>query len=191
MSHYFENDKNLKGREHSIKVKFNDKNFTFLTDSGVFSKNKLDFGTRTLLESIPQLQGDVLDLGCGYGPIGIILSKINNVKIDMIDINEKSVDLAKTNATTNKVYVNIMLNDGFDINKEYDFIISNPPIRIGKEKMYGLLKNALKHLKEEGELWIVVNKDQGAKSLIKEFQKEYNVEVVNKNKGFYVKKLTK
>jgi len=190
MSHYFENDKNLKSDLQVIKVSILNTDFTFSTDSGVFSKKGLDFGTRTLLESLSPLKGNILDLGCGYGPIGIILSKLNEIKVDMIDINERSVELAKRNADKNKVNVNIVSSDGFDnIKKEYDYIISNPPIRIGKEKMYQLLIDALKHLKKDGELWIVINKEQGAKSLINDFEVEYTVEVVNKNKGFYIIKL--
>ena len=190
MSHYFENDKNLKSDEQLIKVSVNNTDLTFLTDSGVFSKKGLDFGTRSLLESIPDVKGNILDLGCGYGAIGIYIAKTTNSKVDMIDINERSVKLAKRNSILNNVDVNIMSNDGFDnIDERYDFIISNPPIRIGKEKLYQLLNDALKHLKKDGELWIVINKNQGVKSLINDFEKEYTVEVVKKNKGFYIIKL--
>jgi len=190
MSHYFENDKNLKSDEQLIKVSVNNTDLTFLTDSGVFSKKGLDFGTRSLLESIPDVKGNILDLGCGYGAIGIYIAKTTNSKVDMIDINERSVKLAKRNSILNNVDVNIMSNDGFDnIDERYDFIISNPPIRIGKEKLYQLLNDALKHLKKDGELWIVINKNQGVKSLINDFGKEYTVEVVKKNKGFYIIKL--
>ena len=74
MSHYFENDKKVQSEERKTKAIIKNKSFTFITDNGVFSKKGLDFGTRTLLEALPDyIQGDVLDIGCGYGPIGIYL----------------------------------------------------------------------------------------------------------------------
>ena len=105
----------------------------------------------------------------------------------MIDINERSVDLALKNSSLNKVKNNVFVSDVYsNINKKYDFIISNPPIRVGKEILYKILFDAKEYLKDNGELWIVVNKDQGAKSLMKDLEKSYNVNLVKKNKGFYV-----
>ena len=105
----------------------------------------------------------------------------------MIDINERSLKLAKENALKNKVTVNIFKSDIYEnVSKKYNYIISNPPIRVGKEILYKILFEAKEHLKENGKLWIVVNKDQGAKSVIKDLQKVYNVRVTAKNKGFYV-----
>ena len=96
MSHYFTNDY-VKSEEKSINVIINDIKLKFIVDNGVFSKKGLDFGTRTLLENINlnEVKGDVLDFGCGYGPIGIYLKKITNANIDMIDINERALKLAK------------------------------------------------------------------------------------------------
>lgn len=187
MTHYFENDKNLKSDEKRINVIINNKKFTFLTDNGVFSKKGLDFGTRTLLESLPNISGDVLDIGCGYGPIGIYLKKSFDVNADMIDINLRSLKLAKKNALLNKVEVNVFESNIYEkIIKKYDYIITNPPIRIGKEKLYEILFEAKNILKKDGQLWFVINKNQGAKSTIKDLEKEYKVEVVTKNKGFFV-----
>lgn len=192
MGHYFDEKPNSISHKNLISVNILDTKLIFQTDNGVFSKRGLDFGTRSLLENISSLKGEVLDLGCGYGPIGIYLSKRFNVNVDMIDINERSVALAKENAILNKVNVNIFLNDGLEnITKTYNYIITNPPIRVGKEKLYYLLDSAMNHLKKSGELWLVINKDQGAKSLINNFSMEYNVEVVIKNKGFYVIKMQK
>lgn len=189
MAHYFENDKNLKSemREHQIKI-FS-KSYTFITDHGVFSKEGLDFGTRTLLETVPltEIKGNVLDLGCGYGPIGIILKDQTNSEIDMSDVNLRSLHLARMNALKNNVNVNIFESNGYEnIMGKYDYIITNPPIRVGKKILYELLFKAKEHLNENGELWLVINKDQGAKSLARDLEKEYEVEIVNKNKGFYI-----
>lgn len=187
MNHYFTNNDNLKSEEKNIKVKIKDIDLIFTTDNGVFSKKGLDFGTRTLLENIPALHGQVLDFGCGYGPIGIYIKKTNDVLVDMIDINKRSVNLALKNALLNKVEVNVFESDIYsNVDKKYDFIITNPPIRIGKQKLYEILFNATNFLKEKGELWLVINKDQGAKSLVKDLSETYTVEVVTKNKGFYI-----
>ena len=188
MSHYFTNDINLKHNIDKKNVVINGKEFTFFTDNGVFSKKGLDFGTRTLLESLPNdLKGDILDFGCGYGPIGIYLKKVYDCNIDMLDVNERSANLAKKNAELNDVEVNIFLSDIYsNVNKKYDYIVTNPPIRVGKQILYKILFDAKDYLKEKGKIYLVINKDQGAKSLMKDLAKSYKVSLVNKNKGFFI-----
>ena len=188
MSHYFTNDINLKHNVDKKNVVINGKEFTFFTDNGVFSKKGLDFGTRTLLESLPEdLKGDILDFGCGYGPIGIYLKKSYDCEVDMLDINERSVSLAKKNADLNNAEVNIFLSDIYsNVNKKYDYIVTNPPIRVGKQILYKILFDAKDYLKENGKIYLVINKDQGAKSLMKDLANSYKVSLVNKNKGFSV-----
>lgn len=189
MSHYFENDKNLKSEWQEHKINILNKSYTFITDHGVFSKQGLDFGTRTLIETIPinKINGDVLDLGCGYGPIGITIKDNTDSNVDMIDINLRSLHLAKMNASKNNVSVNVFESNGYsNVTKKYDYIITNPPIRVGKKILYDLLFGAKEYLKENGELWLVINKNQGAKTVVKDLEKEYNVEIVKKNKGFYI-----
>jgi len=188
MSHYFTNE-NIESKEVKTKCIINNETFNFTTDNGVFSKKGLDFGTRSLLENleIDKINGNVLDFGCGYGPIGIYLATRTKAKVDMIDINLRSINLAKKNAHINNVNVNIFESNIYEnIKEKYDFIISNPPIRVGKIVLYQILFEAKKHLKENGELWIVINKDQGAKSVLKDLEKEYSVRLINKNKGFYI-----
>jgi len=187
MSYYFTNDENLKSEVNKIEVKINNVPFSFYTDNGVFSKKGLDFGTRTLLESLENIKGKVLDLGCGYGPIGIYLAKTFNVEVDMVDVNLRSIDLAIKSAKLNDVNVNVFESDGYDnINSKYDYIITNPPIRVGKNTLYKLLFGAKEHLSKNGAMYLVINKDQGAKSLYKDLSKIYNVETIKKNKGFVV-----
>lgn len=188
MNHYFTNT-NLEHNKKEINVIFKETKFTFFTDNGVFSKSGLDFGTRTLLENInfEELKGDILDFGCGYGPIGIILSKLTNLEIDMLDINERSLDLAKQNSKLNNTKTNIFKSDIYEnVTKKYDFIITNPPIRVGNEILHKILFEAKNHLKENGKMYLVVNKDQGAKSLVKKLENYYNVQIIGKNKGFFV-----
>ena len=177
MSHYFTNE-NLKSNIKKVLVKVSDNTFTFNTDNGVFSKKGMDFGTRTLIEVLlkENLYGDILDVGCGYGVIGIILSSFFNNKINsvsMVDVNLRAIHLTKMNIKENKV-------------NKYDFIITNPPIRAGKDIVYKILKEAKDYLKENGCLYYVINKNQGALSSIKEMEKISKVEVLEKNKGFYI-----
>lgn len=187
MSYYFTNDENLKSEIRTNKVIIGNLPFTFYTDNGVFSKKGLDFGTRTLLESLENISGEVLDLGCGYGPIGIYLATKYNVIPDMVDVNKRSIDLAIKNAKLNKVSINVFESDGYEnIDKKYDYIITNPPIRVGKEKLYSLLFEAKEYLEDNGQMWLVVHKDQGAKTLAKDLEKDYEVVIKNKNKGFYI-----
>lgn len=187
MSYYFTNDETLKSEVKKINVIINNLALSFYTDNGVFSKKGLDFGTRTLLETLPPLKGDVLDIGCGYGPIGIYIAKKYDVNVDMVDVNLRSLDLASKNSLLNNVKTNVFESDLYSsITKKYDFIITNPPIRVGKDILYKLLFDAKNHLNKNGQLWLVVNKDQGAKSLFKDLSKEYETTVVCKNKGFFV-----
>ena len=188
MAHYFTNDY-VKSDEKKVEIVFKNKKYIMNTDNGVFSKRGLDFGTRTLLENVPfeKLKGDILDFGCGYGPISIIVKDNSDTNVDGIDVNLRSLKLAKKNALENKVDVNFFESDIYkSVTKKYDFIITNPPIRVGKEILYKILIEAKDHLKEDGEVYFVINKDQGAKSLAKYLENYYLVEVIAKNKGFYI-----
>ena len=189
MAHYFEYDKNLKSNEEEKQAIINNEHFKFITDNGVFSKKGLDSGTRSLLETISEenITGEVLDFGCGYGPIGIYIKKTTSANVTMLDINKRSVDLALKNAKLNNVDVTVIESNMYEkINQKFDYIISNPPIRVGKKILYEILFGAKNYLNEKGQLWIVVNKAQGAKSLVKDLSSEYKVEIKNKSKGFYI-----
>ena len=189
MAHYFENDENIKTKESKKEVIIGGRRYQFITDNGVFSKKGLDFGTRTLLESLDlsKIDGNVLDIGCGYGPIGIYVASNTKANVHMIDINKRSLGLAVKNAELNKANVFIYESNAYEnITEKFDYIISNPPIRVGKKILYSILFDAKKYLKTNGELWIVIHKDQGAKSVMKDLEKEYTVTLVTKNKGFYI-----
>lgn len=187
MSYYFDNDTKVESKEVITKAEIGNILFTFITDNNVFSKRGLDFGTRTLLKNITNINGDILDFGCGYGPIGIYLKKKFDVNVDMIDINKRAINLAKKNAELNKVDVNVFESNIYEcVTKKYDYIITNPPIRVGKKILYEILMRAKDYLKQNGHLIFVINKDQGAKSAIKDMHKLYNVNIIVKNKGFFV-----
>ena len=195
MSQYFDNDNNIKHNKKIIEFYFNDKNYNLYSDNGVFSKDRFDYGTRVLLSSIDisKLSGNVLDLGCGIGVVGIILGTINkNINIDMIDINERAISLVRDNLTLNKVKANVFSSDVYsNVNKKYDYIITNPPIRAGKEVVRKFLLGGYDYLNDNGILYFVMRKDHGVKSMIKELENKYNVTIVNKDKGFYIVSLTK
>lgn len=195
MSQYFDNDNNIKHNKKIIEFYFNDKNYNLYSDNGVFSKDKFDYGTRLLLDSIDisKLSGNVLDLGCGIGVVGIILGTINeNINIDMIDINDRAISLVRDNLTLNKVKANAFSSDVYsNVNKKYDYIITNPPIRAGKEVVRKFLLGGYDYLNDNGILYFVMRKDHGVKSMIKELESKYNVTIVNKDKGFYIVSLTK
>ena len=188
MANYFEENPKSISEEKIIKCYINDEHFVFVTDNDVFSKKGLDFGTRTLLETInlESITGNVLDFGCGYGPIGIYLAK-HNKNVDMVDINNRALELSKKNAKNNSVDVNIFASNIYsNITHKYNYIISNPPIRVGKEILYKILFGAKEYLETKGHLIFVVHKDQGAKNLAKKLEEEYDVQILNKNKGFFI-----
>ena len=188
MSQYFDNV-DLKSNIEKYKTRIFDKEFCFNTDNGVFSKSKLDFGTRCLLENLPleEIKGEILEVGCGYGVIPIILTRIVDKieSFDAVDVNKRALHLAEMNKKENFApKVNFFLSDCYkNINKKYDVIISNPPIRAGKNIVYEIVMNARNYLKEDGKLFIVINKDQGAKSLYKDLEKVYNILKEGTNKA--------
>ena len=190
MGHYFTNENLPSDIRENICVVLG-KNFKFLTDNGVFSKDGLDFGSRLLLESIPleEVGGKILDMGCGYGVFGIVLAKILLVKVDMVDVNLRALHLSKRNAKLNDVtdLVSIFESNCYqNISTKYSTIITNPPIRAGKKIVYDIVMNARDHLEDGGNLFLVIRKEQGAKSLIVDLEKVYNVKVLEKKKGFFI-----
>jgi len=191
LEHYFTNNQNLKSELRDINFSFDGINFRFKSDNGVFSKNKIDFASlflvKTFLSSNKKNIESILDVGCGYGFIGITLSKILNKHVDMVDINKRAIHLCKMNIDINKVDANVEESNIYEkVCNNYDLIITNPPIRAGKEVLMEFLKGGLARLNKDGELWFVISKDQGAKSVKKELDKICTCEIIDKSKGFWV-----
>ena len=194
MGKYFTNEK-LFSNIKKVNCIVRGQKFTFNTDNGVFSKDGLDFGSRLLLESIPleEVGGKILDLGCGYGAIGIVLERLAGCLADMVDVNLRALHLAKMNAEVNGCKnTNIFESNVYsNITGKYNSIITNPPIRAGKSVVYDMLLGANDYLEEDGHLFLVIRKQQGAKSLIRDLSLKYVVDVLKKEKGYFILKCSK
>lgn len=190
ISHYFTKDNDLlASNRRTIRFVIRGKLFEMETDKGVFSKAGLDYGTRVLLDNIElDSNVNVLDLGCGYGPIGIVIARLFSVNVVMTDINNRAIQLARENAKKNLVNLSVVQSDGFaNINDLFNTILFNPPIRAGKQIIYGLFESAKNHLQPGGRLIIVINKDQGAETALVFLRTIYQqVEVIAKKSGYYV-----
>ena len=189
MGQYFDNDK-LPSKMVKTECFVLGKKFVFNTDNGVFSKDGLDFGSRLLLESIPleEVGGKVLDMGCGYGVFGIIINKLTSCCVDMVDVNLRAIHLSQINIKENHCSnVNAFESNVYqNIDSKYTAIITNPPIRAGKKVVYDIVMNAKDYLEDNGKLFLVIRKEQGAKSLIRDLEKIYSVKILEKKKGFFI-----
>lgn len=190
MAHYFTNEENLKSEIEKVIAEINGIPFYFYTDNGVFSKGELDFGTELLLKNFKYDNPNnktLLDIGCGCGPIGIYASHLG-FAVDMSDVNKRAIHLSKMSLKEQGLNANVFESDAYkNITNKYDYIVSNPPIRVGKEKLYEIVMNAKEHLKDGGSLWIVVRKQQGAESMVRDMKNAYKtVEVIAKKKGFFI-----
>lgn len=166
----------------------------FQTDAGVFSRGELDQGTRLLLDALPELTGDVLDLGCGWGAIGVSLAKtMPACRVTMADVNLRALSLAGDNAARAGVACETVESDGFASleGRLFDAVVTNPPIRAGKQVIYKMFDDARAHLRAGGSLWLVIRKQQGAESCIRYLGSiGYAVEKKARSAGFWVLRAT-
>lgn len=197
MSHYFIEDPNLKNDFHEIRFTILERQYTFMSNSGVFSKDELDLGSKLLIEEIINmgLFGKVLDMGCGIGVIGLILagyfpdahfimSDVNNRAIEVSNINKKRLSIENVDIIQSDIFSNI--------NDKFNFIITNPPIRAGKKVVYAIFKQAYDHLEDDGALLIVIRKDQGALSALKYLETIFpSCSLIKRKKGYHIYKLCK
>lgn len=192
--HYYTNQPSSKSEPQYFETTLIGTTFQFKTDSGVFSKDRIDYGSEVLINAVSEedlTEGDLLDVGCGYGPIGLALAKqFKEKEVHMIDINERAVELAKENAETNDIRnVSIQPSSLFEKVEKRDFsaVLSNPPIRAGKKTVHSILEEAYEYLKSEGKLFIVIQKKQGAPSAKKKMQEVFgNVTRIVLDKGYWV-----
>ncbi len=174
---------------HELRVDLLGEKMTFLTDAGVFSKKMVDFGSQLLLKCLEVNQGEtVLDVGCGYGPLGLSLAKAYGVQATMVDINNRALDLARQNAERNKVEATIFQSNIYEqVEGTFDHVISNPPIRAGKQVVHEIIEKSKDFLETCGDLTIVIQKKQGAPSAKSKMEEVFgNCEIVKKDKGYYI-----
>ena len=164
----------------------------FMTDAGVFSKGELDQGTRLLLDALPELSGDVLDLGCGWGAIGVSLAKANpDCHVVMADVNRRALDLSRDNLARNGCRAECLESDGMAAlaGRRFDAVVTNPPIRAGKQVIYRMFADSARALHPGGALYLVIRKQQGAESCMKYLRTLFQqVDKLAKSGGFWVLK---
>lgn len=186
---YYEKNPKADHDIHELRVRLLDTPMTFLTDAGVFSKRMVDYGSQVLLNTL-DLESDktLLDVGCGYGPLGLTLGKVFGVQATLIDINSRALDLARANAEKNQVNARIFQSNVYeDVEGNFDYIVSNPPIRAGKSVVHEIIKGAFCHLEDQGSLTIVIQKKQGAPSAKAKMEEVFgNCQILKKDKGYYI-----
>lgn len=197
--HYFSEKPQSKSKPKTWDYQLRGNIYAFTSDIGVFSKNEVDFGTRLLIETFeePVIKGDILDMGCGYGPIGITLANcFPDRNVVMADVNERAVMLAETNMMNNNNTGNIEVIESnlFDNLRGRSFaaILTNPPIRAGKKVVHEIFEESETFLHEQGELWVVIQKKQGAPSAREKLASLFaSVDVVKRSKGYHILRATK
>jgi 16S rRNA (guanine1207-N2)-methyltransferase len=197
-NHYYSEKPTVDSEERDWTFTLRGQTFKFYSDRGVFSKNEVDFGSKLLIDVFvfPTLDGDLLDVGCGYGPIGLSLAASEKSRVvHMVDVNERALHLSARNAERNSINnVNIYKSNCLDGVSKTDFaaILTNPPIRAGKKVVHTIFEQSYEQLKDQGELWIVIQKKQGAPSAIEKLQSQFGeVTVVEKKKGYFIIKAKK
>ena len=192
MSHYYETDNNLRSDKHFVTYTYKGNVLKYNADNGVFSKDRVDFGTNVLLNALPDIKDNasVLDVGCGYGVIGLALAKANKkTNVLMVDVNERAINLVKENIKLNKCdNAEVLLSDLYcNVKGSFDYIISNPPIRAGKNIVHGVVSDGYNYLNPGGRIFVVIQKKQGAPSMEKKMEEVYgNVETIDKKNGYFV-----
>lgn len=207
MNHYFSEKQEVKSDRKIIRYEIENKKFEFITDNGVFSKTKVDFGTDVMLKVFLQENGskknkkfDVLDIGCGYGVVSVVIkSFFQNVKTVSSDVNERALELTRENLLKNgivKVKDKDNENDDFEVKKsfafdnifeKFDVILSNPPIRAGKQTIFQIYEKSYEHLNKNGEFYCVIQTKHGAKSTQKKLEEVFgNCETLEINAGYRV-----
>lgn len=203
--HYFSSNPTSSHQQRFLQESLGDEAFVFETDAGTFSKKRLDFGTRLMIETAVEIlpkefQGRVWDMGCGWGPVGVMIGRFfPKADIWMSDVNQRALDLAKQNLSLNHIQNSVCLltsdgDESIPVDCRFDFILLNPPIRAGKSVIYRLFEESCRRLSPQGTLLLVIQKKQGADSAKKELERLFspeNVETVNRKAGYHILKAQK
>ena len=191
MSHYYTDNSQLASNPRSFDYYFDNEKFIFTTDNGVFCKENVDYGSYLLIKNTfrQALGNRLLDLGCGWGPVGIVIKRFNpDIEVTAVDVNSRAVQLTNLNAVQNKTLIKACLcTDILTLNLLFDSIILNPPIRAGKVVIYDLYDKAYHTLRENGSLYIVIQKKQGASSSVNKLSELFKtVTVLDREGGYWV-----
>lgn len=191
-NHYYSQSPDVKHNRHVHEVTLRGFSFRLVTDAGVFSKSGVDYGSRVLIDALElESNAKVLDVGCGYGPIGLTAAKlVPQGQVTMIDINERAVELSRENAKLNGISnVTVLQSDIYEAVKSMSFnaIITNPPIRAGKSVVHQIFEEGYQLLEQGGSMWVVIQKKQGAPSAEAKLEELFGeVEEVTKDKGYRI-----
>lgn len=190
MDQYFTREPSSESRPVICQFEDRGRKYVFETDAGVFSRGEVDQGTEILLKALPDLDGDILDLGCGWGVVGTCLKGRNpDARIVMVDVNLRALELSRKNLSRNGASAEVLESDGFEgiRDRTFDAVVTNPPIRAGKEKVYEMLGDAAHSLKSGGQLFVVIRKQQGAESCMRYLKTLFDeVEKIDRSAGYWV-----
>lgn len=191
MKHYYTKNDDLISSPEEFVFHYRNKSLKFISDNGVFSKKMIDYGSQVLLNAIiiDESKKSLLDVGCGYGTFGVSLKSIYPfLDVDMVDINDRALNLARENLKLNGLNANVYSSNIYEnVKNKYDLIITNPPIRAGKSVVTKILIDSINYLNSNGEIWVVIQKKQGAPSAIKNLKSVFEkVEIVKRDKGYYI-----
>lgn len=194
--HYYSQNPDSHHYEKEFVYEIANHKLRFITDNGVFSKHRVDFGSNQLIETFMELGNmdgvkQVLELGSGYGPVILSLASLYpNCEYTGVEINQRSLELSKRNQTLNRINeVKWILDDvtQVDLNTEFQRVFTNPPIRTGKKVIQAFVVKAHEVLTKDGELWLVIQKKQGAESMLNFMEEVFgNAERLERNKGYWI-----
>jgi len=190
--HYFSSSPKSEANYSLIRAKFFDKNFEFITASSIFSKRRIDTGTQLLIKSmiLPE-KGTILDIGCGYGAVGIAAASFNSkLQVYMTDINTRAISLTKKNIEKNKI-INAKAQYGhlYEPVKDlkFDCILSNPPVSAGMETVKNIITQAPKNMQTGATFEMVIRSKIGAKTFPELFTNTFgNCTIISRESGFRV-----
>ncbi|MCK8061555.1 MULTISPECIES: class I SAM-dependent methyltransferase [unclassified Fusibacter] len=194
MEHYYTEKSTTEQVKKTIRHVILDKEMCFITSNAVFSKDAVDFGSHFLIETVlehsPSI-GKTLDIGCGYGAIGVTLAVFSpDATVTMVDVNERAVNLANENASLNGVFgrAKAQVSDICEqVEGLYDTVVTNPPIRAGKNVVHAIYEQAFEHLSPGGKLFVVIQKKQGAPSSMDKMKQLFgNCEMIARKAGYHI-----
>ncbi|MFS0840768.1 class I SAM-dependent methyltransferase [Paenibacillus sp. 1P03SA] len=190
--HYYTQKPTVKHNVREIEFGVGDRKLRLMTDAGVFSKSEVDFGSRLLIETmVLPAKARILDVGCGYGPIGLSAAfKCPSGHVTMVDINERAIELSAQNAERNGIRnISVHQSDKLEAVKteKFDVVLTNPPIRAGKQTVHAIFEQAYECLNAGGALWVVIQKKQGSPSAFAKMEELFGeADEVTKDKGYRI-----